>query len=43
MWHDTVACSGIRKGGGGGAENLKALFFFAFQYFKGWPSSENSR
>ena len=36
-----VACPGIRKGGGGG-ESLKG-FFFAFQYFKGGPSSENSR
>ena len=25
----------------GGAQNLKA-FFFAFQYFRGGPSSENS-
>ena len=36
-----VACPGIRKGGGGG-ENLKG-FFFAFQFFEGGPSSENSR
>ena len=35
-----VAYPGIRKGGGG--KNLKS-FFFGFQYFKGRPSSENSR
>ena len=34
-----VACPGIRKGGG---EYLKG-FFFAFQFFKGGFSSENSR
>ena len=27
------ACPGIRKGGG--AQNLKAFFFFAFQFFRG--------
>ena len=29
------ACPGIRKGGGGGGENLKKNLFFAFHYFKG--------
>ena len=36
----SVACPGIRKGGGG--ENLK-VFFFGFSILQGGPSSENSR
>ena len=36
----SVACPGIRKGGGG--KNMKG-FFSAFQFFKGGSSSENSK
>ena len=37
--HNTVACPGIRKGGGG--ENLKG-FFFAFQLFKGGGAAQKT-
>ena len=40
-WMDAVACPEIRKGGGG--RKSERLFFLAFQFFKGGPSSENSR
>ena len=35
----TGACPGIRKRGGGG-QNLKAFFFFAFQFFRGGPAQK---
>ena len=38
---DTVACPGIRKGGGRKSERY--FFLFAFQFFNGGPSSGNSR
>ena len=36
--HNSGACPGIRKGGGG--QNLKALFFFAFQFFRGGGAAQ---